>query len=339
MKEHELLHELHVLVERQFQLAENRRDHLRAEHLVAVEGPAHTGIVGLRERLGDVVQHGGPAQPQIAAAARHVVHDLERMDEIVLMGVAAPLLHPLEVVHLGKNPLQQPGEFQQLEAHRRDGRKDDLVEFGDDAFARDDADAFGIAADRLEGLFLDGEAQLRGEPDGAHHAQRVVGKGDVGIAWRADDALFEVRHPVERIDQLAERGPVQRPRHGVDREVAPPLVVRQRAGFDLGFARIAGVGLPARAHELDFDIPGADHRRAESLEDRDLRLQFARERLGQRNAAAHNHHVDVGRRPSQVVIAHIAADDESLHALLVGKARNPPEYGIRQRHAATSRVA
>ena len=90
--------------------------------------------------------------------------------------------------------------------------------------------------------------------------------------------------------------------------------------------------------ELDFDIPGADHRRAESLEDRDLRLQFARERLGQRNAAAHDHHVDVGRRPSQVVIAHIAADDESLHALLVGKARNPPEYGIRQRHASTSHV-
>ena len=66
---------------------------------------------------------------------------------------------------------------------------------------------------------------------------------------------------------------------------------------------------------------------------------YAEEGLGQRNAAAHDHHVDVGRRPSQVVIAHIAADDESLHALLVGKARNPPEYGIRQRHAATSRVA
>ena len=55
--------------------------------------------------------------------------------------------------------------------------------------------------------------------------------------------------------------------------------------------------------------------------------------------AAHDHHVDVGRGAAQEVIAHIAADDESPHALLVGQARNSPEYGIRQRHAATSRVA
>ena len=258
------------------------------------------------------------------------------MDEIVFMGVLAPLLHPLEVVEFGEDQLQQPREFQQFEAHRGNGRKDDLVEFGDDTFARNDPDALRVAADGLEGLLLDREAQLRGEPHGAHHAQRVVRKGDVGIARRADDAVFEVGHPVEGIDQFAERGLVQRPRHSVDREVAPPLVVFERPGLDLGFARIAGVGLLAGPHEFHFDAPGTDHRRAEGLEDRNLGFQLAPQRLGQRDAAAHDHHVDVGRGTPQIVVAHVAPDDESPHALLVGKARNPPEYRIRQLHPAIS---
>ena len=253
------------------------------------------------------------------------------------MGVFAPLLHPFEVVEFGEDQFQQPGEFQQFKTHRGDGRKDDLVEFGGDAFARDDPDALRVAADGLEGLLLDRKAQLRSEPHGAHHAQGIVRKGDVGIARRADDALLEVGHPVERVDQLAERGLVQRPRHGVDREIAPPLVVLQRSGLDLGFARIARIGLPAGPHELHLDASGADHRRAERFEYRNLGFQFAPQRLGQRDAAAHDHDVDVGRRSAQVVIAHVPSDDESPHALLVGEARNPAEYRVRQLHAAISR--
>ena len=320
MEKNQFPDEFHVLVQGQFQLAENSRNHLRTHDLVAVEGPAHLRVVSLGLRLTDIVQDGGPAQPQVVGTARDVVQHLERMEKIVLMGVPAPFLHPFEVVQFGKDQLQQSGEFQQFEAHRGDGRKDDLVEFGGDAFARNDPDALRIAADGLEGLLLDGEAQLRGEPHGAHHAQRIVREGDVGVARRADDALLEVGHPVERVDQFAERGVVQRPRHGVDREVAPPLVVLQRSGLDLGFARIARIGLPAGSHELHLDASGADHRRAERLEHRDFGFQFAPQRLGQSDAAAHDHDVDVGRRTPQVVVAHIAPDDESPHALLVGEA-------------------
>ena len=327
-----------MLVERQLQLPEDRRHHLRAEDLVAVERPADLGIVSLRQRLGDVVQHGGPAQPQIAAAAGDVVQHLERMDKIVLMGMRAPLLDALEVVHLRENQFQKPRQLQQFEAHRGYGRKDDLVKFRSDAFARHDPDAVRIAADGVEGLAFDREPQLRREAHGPHHAQRVVRKGNVGIARRADDALFEVVHAVERIDQLAERTGVERPRHGVDREVAAALVVFERARLDLRFARILRIGLTAGAHELDLDALVAEHGRAEGLEYRDLGVQFAAQRFGQRDTAAHDHHVDVGRGAAQEMVAHVTAYDESPHALLLGQTRDSPEYGIRQRHAATSRI-
>ena len=253
------------------------------------------------------------------------------------MGVFAAALHPLEVVQLGEDQFEQPGKFEQFEADRGDRRKDDLVELGDDPLARDDADARGVAADRLEGLLLDREAQLRGEPHGPHHAQRVVRKGDIGIARRADDALLQVGHAVERIDQLAERVAVERPGHGVDREVAAALVVFERPGLDLRFARIVRIGLLAGPDELHLDTAGADHRRTEGLEHGDAGMQLAAQRLGQRDAAAYDHHVDVRRGTPEVVVPHVAPDHEGPDALLVGQAPDAAENRIRQRHAATSR--
>ena len=66
-------------------------------------------------------------------------------------------------MQLGEYPLQQPGRLQQFEADRRDGRQDDLVEFGGNALPGYDPDPRRIAADGIEGLLLDREAQLRGE--------------------------------------------------------------------------------------------------------------------------------------------------------------------------------
>ena len=292
---------------------------------MAVESPSHLRIVSLRERLGDIVQHGGPPQPQVVAAPRHVVHDLERVDEIILVGVRTAALHPLEVVQFGENQLQQTGHFQQFEAHRRHGRQHDLVELRDDPFARDDADARGIAADGVEGLLLDLESQLRGETHGPHHAQGIVREGDVGIARRADDALLQVVHPVERVDQLAERVAVERPGQGVDGEIAAALVVVERSGLDLRFARIVRIGLLAGPYEFDLDAARAEHRRAEGLEDRDFRVEFAPERLGQGDAAADDHHVDIGRWTPQVIVADVSAHDEGPHALFVGQARDAAE--------------
>ena len=164
-------------------------------------------------------------------------------------------------------------------------------------------------------------------------------KRDVGVARRADDAGLEVLHAAEGVDQLAERVAVERPRYGVDGEVAAALVILERAGFDLRLARIAGVGLLAGPHELDLDPPAADHRRAEGLEDRDAGVQLGGKRLGHLDAASDHHHVDVGRGAVQVVVADVAPHDEGPHAPLVGNAPDAAEYGLRQRLHVTSRTA
>ena len=243
-------------------------------------------------------------------------------------------LHPLEPVHFGEYQFQQSGQFEQLETHRGHGRKHDFVEFGRNPFARNDFDAGGVAADGLESFVFDGETQLGRKAHGPHHAQRVVRKGDVGVARRADDAGVQIVQPAERVDQFAEAVAVKRPGQRIDdREVAPPLVVLQRSGLDLGFARIARIGFPPRSHEFHLDPSGPKHRRAESLENRHLGVQFPPQRLGQRDAAAHHHHVDVGRRTAQIMVAHITAHHEGFHPLGIGQARNTAEYGIRQRHA------
>ena len=304
-----------------------------------VERPAGLRIVGFGQRLGDVVQHRGPAQPQIVAVPGDVVQHLERMDEIVLMRMGAALLDPFEVMQLGEYPLQQPGRLQQFEADRRDGRQDDLVEFGGNALPGYDPDPRRIAADGIEGLLLDREAQLRGETHGTHHAQGVVREGDVGVARRTDDALLQVVHPVERVYQLAERIGIERPCHRIDRKVTAALVVFQRPGLDLRLARIVRVRLLAGAHEFDLDSPGTEHRRAESLENGHFGMQLAPQSFGQGDPAPHDDHVDVGRRAAKVVVAHVTADDKGPHTLLAGDTRNFPEYGVRQRHAAISRIS
>ena len=102
---------------------------------------------------------------------------------------------------------------------------------------------------------------------------------------------------------------------------SPPLPPRSSSSWHL-----------AGADELHLDASGAHHRRPEGLEDRDLRAELAPQRLGQRDAAAHDHDVDVGRGAPQVVVADVAADDEGADALGVGQARNAAEYRIRERH-------
>ena len=111
-----LLHKLHMFVHRQLQTAEDIAHHLRAKHLVLVEGPTNLLVVGLGKWLGNVVQNGRPSEPQIVAAAGYVIQHLQRMAEVILMGVVANSLHTFEAIHFGKDNLQQACQIQQIEA-------------------------------------------------------------------------------------------------------------------------------------------------------------------------------------------------------------------------------
>ena len=132
------------------------------------------------------------------------------------------------------------------------GRHDDLVQLDHDALATHYLDALGHALQPFEGLVLNLEVQLGGEAYAAHHAQGVVAEGDVGVKGRGDDAVLKVGKAVKRVDQLAEAVMVQADGHRVDGEVAPVLVVLQRAVLHDGLARVMAVALTAGADELHF---------------------------------------------------------------------------------------
>ena len=168
-----------------------------------MERPAGRVVIGLGRRLGDVMQHGGPAQPQVIAAACNIVEHLERVFEIVLVGMAVAALDALQPAQFGEYQFEQARSVQQFETDGRAWRHDNLVQLDGNTLLRDDTYALAVAPYGFECLLLDVEAELRCEPHAAHHAQRVVGKGDVGIARRTYDAVLEVVHALERVDQLA----------------------------------------------------------------------------------------------------------------------------------------
>ena len=191
--------------------------------------------------------------------------------------------------------LQQPAFIQQLEADGRSRRHHDLVQFLRDAFHGDDLDAFRVARDGVERLGLDVEMQLSGETDGPHHAQRVVGVGDVRIQGRPDGQLLEVFHAVEGVEEGPEVVLVEADGHGVDGEVTAVLVVFEGAVFHDGFPAVAVVGLPTGADELNLDAFVSDHGRPEGAIVLDFFVsgQMRSHLLGQLDAAAHRYDVDV----------------------------------------------
>ena len=114
--------------------------------------------------------------------------------------------------------------------------EDDLVQLVLDALPTDNLDAVGHPFEGLEGLVLYLEVELGGEADAAHHAQGVVGEGDLWVEGRSDDAILEVGQSVEGVNELAETVTVQADGHRVDGEVAAVLVILQRAVLHDGLA-------------------------------------------------------------------------------------------------------
>ena len=281
----------------------------------------------------DVVQQGCPAQPQVVCHAGDVVHDLQRVIEIVL--VAAPLdgLHALQRDEFGEDELQQSAAVQLDEAFRGDGREQDFVQLFGDTFARDDADAFFVAHEGLERFVVDVEIQLRGEAHAAHHAQGVVAEGDVGSSGVRMVFSFMSASPSKGSTSFAVACPVEADGQGIDGEVASVLVVLQRAVFDDGLARVVRIGFAACAHELHFERAALHLGRAEVAKHRHMRLlaQFLPECLGHRDAAAHDDDVDVLRGTFEEEVAHVSAHGVALQSQLVGRLGDFVKMGLSNR--------
>ena len=208
---------------------------------MVVERPPQARVEAFGGWLADVVEDGAPAQPEVVCLAAELVEHNQGVREIVLVADAFLGLNAFQRTEFRENQREQAAFVQEFEANRGPGRGDDLVELIDDALFRDDVDALAVADNRVEGFGGDEEAQLGGETDGAHHAERVVAEGDVGVERRTDRQFLHVVEPAERIDQLSESGFVQAERQGVDGEIASVLVVFQSPVFHDGLPAVVAV--------------------------------------------------------------------------------------------------
>ena len=188
--------------------------------------------------------------------------------------------------------------------------------------------------DGVEGGVLDIEAQLRCKSDGAHHAQRVVAEGDVGVERCAYDAVVQVLDAAKGVNQIAIGVVVQRYCHGVDGEVAAILVVLQGAVFHNGFPAVKPVALPSGPHKLylpvDVVVVIDKGGGAEVFEYRhfDAGIDGAGGSTCQVDAVPHAYDVDVGAVALQEVVAHHPPHGIGLHAHGIGSVPHNLVYRV-----------
>ena len=163
MELHELLHILHLAVQRQFHPPEHLRHHPGPDVVVVVESPAQLIVPALALGLADVVEEGCPAQPDIGLERRllgillllllvaslfgpcHVLQHLQRVVEVVLVCPAVARLHEVEGRQFGNDEAQQSAALQLEESLARILRSHDLAQLLGYALPADDTDALGVA--------------------------------------------------------------------------------------------------------------------------------------------------------------------------------------------------
>ena len=264
---------------------------------------------------------------RIALALHKILQHFERVVEVVFVFAPIAFFHYVERHHFGQDDLEQTAAIQVNESARRVGRQHDFVELIDDSLSGNDLDAFFVAFERLEGLFLNLEIKLSGKSHAAHHTEWVVAERDVGIQRRGHDAIFQIVDSAEWINEFAEPVRVETDRQRIDGKVAAALVVLQCTVFDNRFARIVRVTLLSRSHEFNFlFVPFglavfahhfvtpfhlrspkvAEHAAMGSLA-QGLGIGFSG-----LDARTDHHHINVFRRAFEDVVAHVAADDIAL---------------------------
>ncbi len=287
------LHVLHLGIERQHETAEHRRHHFCTYYIMIMERPSRDGVPPLGTCLANIVHQRGPTQPQVVGTPAHIVEHFESMVEIVLVTTVVAHLHYVERCQFGQDKIEQSAALQINKAATGRRRHHNLVEFVLDALSADNLYTVGIAFEGRKSLVLNVEVELCGKTYAAQHAQRVVGKGDIGVERRADDAVLEIVDAVERVNQLTETVAVETHGHGIDGEVAAVLIVFKRAVLYHRLARVVAVALAARPDKLHLDVTELHLCRAEIAKHRQPRLtsehllQFG----GHADAAANHNHI------------------------------------------------
>ena len=158
----------------------------------------------------------------------------------------------------------------------------------------------------------DGEAELRDETCGAHHAQRVVAERVDGAARRRETTGQQVLHTARRVD---EHPLGQAQRHRVDGEVAAHEVALEGvAELDDGLAGLAVVDVAAVRRDLDDLAVDAGGDGAELAADVPVRLGEGHDDLEDLVGGGVGGEVEVVDPTAEERVADGAADEGELVA-------------------------
>ncbi len=234
--------------------------HLGAHGVMVVEAHLAAGLEPAGLRFADVMHQRGQTQRQIRSGhgairagfqCHGAVDDDHRVLEHVLMPVMLIDLQ-LQGGNLREHDVGQTGLDQRLDTRTRPVGQQHLDQLITHTLGRYDADAVDHIGNRLGGLRLDTEPQLRHEPHRTHHAQRVVVEGLPRIDRGAQHALGQIVRAPERVDEL-QVGHAQR--HRVDGEITPGQIPLQRVAVaDLRLTGVGIVDIRAVRRHLDLDL-------------------------------------------------------------------------------------
>ncbi len=227
---------------------------------------------------------------------------------------------------LGEHVVREAALDEQIEARARLRGAQQLGELVAHALDRDVEDPRGHVADGGERGIVEAEAELGGEADGAHHAERVVAERDLGGHGRAQHLGEEVVDAAGRIHQHH-----LRQAHGqrVHREVAAhEVLLERRAELDLGLPGDAVVLVRAVGRDLDLLPLHARADGAEGAADVPVGVGDGLHDLEDAIRSGVGGEVEVRRGAAEEGVAHGAADECELVARLVEGAR---EHGDRGR--------
>ena len=234
------------------------------------------------------------------------------VDVLVLVVLVDGELH---AGHLGQHPLGETGLDHGVDRLDRELAADQFVQLGTDAF---DGDAFDLAVhvgDRLPHARREPESQLRDEPHGAEHPERVVAEGLCRRGGGVDDPGQQGGHPVERVPEVLGARRADPDRHRVDGEVpSDQVVVEGLAERDLGIAADLVIRVRAKRRDLDQVVALADPDRAELDADVPERVGPAAEELRHRFRARIGREVEVVAQTPENRVAHRAAHQVQLVA-------------------------
>ncbi len=148
----------------ELEAAQDVARHARAHVLVAEE--VHLAIFdALGARLGDVVQEARPAGRRPRGGALHHAQNVL----VDILGVRRGLADAAQFNHLRDDVGHQAKTDRQAQPAHRIGSHQEFGELVADTLAADLGERRGRALDRLGGVALDLEVELRGEATGAQH--------------------------------------------------------------------------------------------------------------------------------------------------------------------------